>query len=1461
MLCCSGKIKLPSILKNLFISTTILIGVSACGGGSDGGEKNNPQPLNQPPSANAGTDQSVDEKTGVTLTGTGTDSDGTIASYSWAQTSGTIVTLQNADSSNATFEAPEVTTDEQLIFELTVTDDDGATGTDSVQITIRNVATANQPPSAHAGSAQSVDEKTNVTLTGSGTDSDGTIVSYSWAQTSGTSVTLQNSDSSTATFEAPEVTTDEQLIFELTVKDNDGAVATDSVQITILNVASPNQPPSANAGESKEALESTIVILDGSESFDSDGSINSYSWEQINNGAPELTITNERTASASIELPVLANNVEFGFRLTVTDNDGDTAQDEVIITGRPTPGVIVGDVSGNTASLNAAAEFSVKLTSAPSSNVKIPISSSDEGEGASEQSELIFTPENWQQAQTVVVRGTNENASNGEQEYQIILGATTSFDSFYDGIEPNDVNLKGIELFISQPENLNQLIADSEATLQPNVTYTGNSQLSFSLTESPAGMYIDLSTGEITWTPQVANEAQSFTVGVSVNDGNRFSTTSFQVTVAAPEPVSTEFSGNTLSVVDSSTTLNGMTITTQTTQSSASSATAASTSTADLSALNLGKLTIASVPEIPTWITPLTDVFVVRGSFKSELELRFPIANLPAGVSLSDINLYAYTEAADVVGKFWSPVSIDINFEGTIDSPVIVIELGGLEGVAFLGYATEQAQSSNGLATSSSRQQRVLRAAAATVGSVSCEQQFALGQALDKYICSSSEDEDVQVTVEGYGEGDSRWGGFFDGASKEELISWLLDAQVKFSSSSLGFDKKLTVKIHKMDYLGYVTTENYEKRKTLHISSDNSIAVSKIKGTSVHEYFHHAQGHPNTKMNQRDLLIDGGSRRDWLIEGTARWFEDELYDSLDTYKSKEGGRGYRISEVGINSASGDRKKRPYQRFSFFKLLTSSCPSFVSNFKSALNVDLASDPSGIANTLDNFENWSCNFGSHLGSGKSSSLEAALVYYNYATQYRDKLSLLDTNESGSDFKFDKPNFLFDRAWYEQVESWLTGIDEQLHQLNGVSSIPAASAYSFKVPEISGVLPEGKVAELVVESNREVIVSIISESSDFVGTNTIGTHFHSWFSTVNQTSYIYDANGTIPELFVTLVNANIDNNAKVDVYFKIRDELDVDTIITSHTTGEQVFNRVVSIAGSIPEEARDSTSKVTVTANGIASDTTLNEDGSFVADVVVTLGENVIKAQGFSGSTPVTNEEIITIQGVESSSTGRNALIASKVVFVLRWDTDSTDLDIYSTDKNGGTIWYSDKTEGPGNLDYDNTSGYGPEVVSYRATDDDIYVNGTFDIDVHYYAGSPSTNYSLDVVLNEIESGNRRSLKFDSVVPHTQSSSRQDDPGGSGVSRFNDILTVSCSSQRVCSLARVDTSKLAQAGSATPQPVSVADATNVRVMAKSSIDKPDEPDESAYKRCMRELESSVSKAGYVDWACSKDGAKLWH
>ncbi len=138
---------------------------------------------NQPPVANAGNDQTITLPTNsVNLFGSGNDSDGTIVSYQWSKISGptqfTIVSPFQAQ-----------TTVNNLVqgtyqFQLTVTDNLGATGTDVVIITVNPAP--NQAPIANAGSNHNITLPTNsVTLVGSGNDPDGSIASYQWTKISG----------------------------------------------------------------------------------------------------------------------------------------------------------------------------------------------------------------------------------------------------------------------------------------------------------------------------------------------------------------------------------------------------------------------------------------------------------------------------------------------------------------------------------------------------------------------------------------------------------------------------------------------------------------------------------------------------------------------------------------------------------------------------------------------------------------------------------------------------------------------------------------------------------------------------------------------------------------------------------------------------------------------------------------------------------------------------------------------------------------------------------------------------------------------------------------------------------------------------------------------------------------------------------------------------------------------------
>ena len=67
------------------VAITLALILGACGGGGDGEEP----PANQPPSADAGADQTVDAGDTVMLDGSGSsDPDGTVAGYQWMQSAG-----------------------------------------------------------------------------------------------------------------------------------------------------------------------------------------------------------------------------------------------------------------------------------------------------------------------------------------------------------------------------------------------------------------------------------------------------------------------------------------------------------------------------------------------------------------------------------------------------------------------------------------------------------------------------------------------------------------------------------------------------------------------------------------------------------------------------------------------------------------------------------------------------------------------------------------------------------------------------------------------------------------------------------------------------------------------------------------------------------------------------------------------------------------------------------------------------------------------------------------------------------------------------------------------------------------------------------------------------------------------------------------------------------------------------
>jgi subtilisin family serine protease len=273
------------------------------------------------PQASAGPDQVVLPGASVTLDGSASaDFDGTVVSFAWTQTAGTPVVLTGADTATPSFTAPDPSG--TLTFQLTVTDNDGNTGSDTVNVIV------NRPPVAVPNADFRVGTGLTGTLDGTASfDPDGVVVGFHWTQLHGDPVTIMGADTPIATFIAP--ATAQFLVFQLTVVDEHGFTGTAVVVADVfLNIG-----PIAEAGQNRIVRPGATVTLDGSASHDPDGAIASFAWTAPTCvtvlGPCSVVLIGADTATPSFVAPPA-----FGFvvlHLVVTDSAGATASDDITI--------------------------------------------------------------------------------------------------------------------------------------------------------------------------------------------------------------------------------------------------------------------------------------------------------------------------------------------------------------------------------------------------------------------------------------------------------------------------------------------------------------------------------------------------------------------------------------------------------------------------------------------------------------------------------------------------------------------------------------------------------------------------------------------------------------------------------------------------------------------------------------------------------------------------------------------------------------------------------------------------------------------------------------------------------------------------------------------------------------------------------------------------------------------------
>jgi gliding motility-associated-like protein len=251
--------------------------------------------VNPLPTADAGLDRTICLGQSATLGGSPTGPTG--ATYAW--TNGT--SLNNPTAAN-----PIATPTTTTTYTVTVTDGNGCTDTDQVTITVNPV------PNVDAGPDFAICDLSSITIGGSPTST-----------TLGATFAWDNAASlNDASFANPTASPSTTTTYTVTVTHPNGCTATDQMTITV------NPLPNADAGVDQDICLNQSAILGGSPTGPAGAS---YSW----------------TPTASLNNPAIANptatpTATTTYTVTVTDINGCTDTDDIVITVNPLPNVDAG---------------------------------------------------------------------------------------------------------------------------------------------------------------------------------------------------------------------------------------------------------------------------------------------------------------------------------------------------------------------------------------------------------------------------------------------------------------------------------------------------------------------------------------------------------------------------------------------------------------------------------------------------------------------------------------------------------------------------------------------------------------------------------------------------------------------------------------------------------------------------------------------------------------------------------------------------------------------------------------------------------------------------------------------------------------------------------------------------------------------------------------------------------------
>ncbi|WP_172642433.1 carboxypeptidase-like regulatory domain-containing protein [Pseudoalteromonas luteoviolacea] len=175
-----------------------------------------------------------------------------IADIAWQHDSDLDITLTELERLNLQVSLPDIQNATLVNFNVSITDIHGkvVSATHAIEVT----ALENEQPQVLIDGAQQAVEKTAFSLTANATDTDGTIKSYNWTHNSQLQLTLEGNTDATLSVISPDIQSQHEIKFTVTVADNQGAsssamhsIVLEPIKDSLTLVGKVTDAPIANA--------------------------------------------------------------------------------------------------------------------------------------------------------------------------------------------------------------------------------------------------------------------------------------------------------------------------------------------------------------------------------------------------------------------------------------------------------------------------------------------------------------------------------------------------------------------------------------------------------------------------------------------------------------------------------------------------------------------------------------------------------------------------------------------------------------------------------------------------------------------------------------------------------------------------------------------------------------------------------------------------------------------------------------------------------------------------------------------------------------------------------------------------------------------------------------------------------------------------------------------------------------